>query len=126
MDKLAKKILNFAINTAGTTGKFFSINSDWDSESNVPFQSLVNAVQAPQDDVLAAVRYLSENNLVEYRRLHSKNGSLNLAFHLTHTGLHYKEFRYLSARERWIERIIGFVSGVLVSVFGGLILSWLG
>lgn len=33
--------------------------------------------------------------------------------------------RVLSKRERWKERVFGFVSGVLVTVVGGLILSWL-
>lgn len=125
MDKLAKRILEFSVSTAGTTGKFFSINPEWDSEADIPFQSLVDAVQVPPCDVLAAVKYLEENNLIEYRRLHTKQSAINLAFRLTHTGLHYKELRYLAARERWMERIIGFISGVLVSVVGGLILAWL-
>ena len=125
MDKLAKKILKFAIKTAGTTGKYFSINADWDSDSKVSFQELVDAAQAPPSDVLAAVKYLEENNFVEYRSLTTRRGTIHLSFHLTHTGLHYKEFRQLAARERWKERIIGFISGVLVSVVGGLILAWL-
>lgn len=33
--------------------------------------------------------------------------------------------RVLSKRERWKERLYGFVSGVLVAVLSGLILSWL-
>lgn len=37
----------------------------------------------------------------------------------------WKTVRILSKRERWKERISGFVSGVLVTVVGGLILSWL-
>lgn len=126
MDKLSTKILAFAVKSAGSTDKFFSVNPDWDSEANVSFQALVDAAQVPPSDVLAAVKYLAENGFVEYRRLHTKRGtSINLAFRLTHTGLHYKEFRYLAARERWMERIIGFVSGVLVSVMGGIILSLL-
>lgn len=123
MDKLAKKILNFAIDIAGTTDTFFSINPEWDSEATIPFQALVDAAQVPPSDVLAAVKYLSENGFIEYRRLHAKHGYINLAFRLTHTGLHYKEIRNLAARERWTERIIGFISGVLVSVIGGIILA---
>ena len=126
MDKLSKQILDFAVRTAGITGKFFSVSPEWDSEADTSFQALVDAVQAPPADVLAAVKYLAENGFVEYRRLNAKHGSIDLAFQLTHTGLHYKEFRHLAARERWTERIIGFVSGVLVTVAGGLILSCLG
>lgn len=125
LDKLAKKILNFAIDIAGTTDTFFSINPEWDSEATIPFQTLVDAAQVPPSVVLAAVKYLSENGFIEYRRLHAKHRDINLAFRLTHTGLHYKEFRHLATRERWTERIIGFVSGVLVSIVGGLILATL-
>lgn len=126
MDKLSTKILAFAVKAAEHTDKYFSVNPEWDSDANVPFQALVDAAKAPPADVLAAVKYLAENGFVEYRRLHTRNGSaINLAFRLTHTGLHYKEFRFLAARERWLERAIGFVSGVLVSVAGGLILAWL-
>ena len=31
----------------------------------------------------------------------------------------------LSKRERWKERIFGFLSGVAVTVFGGIILEWI-
>ena len=125
MDKLSKTILDFAVSTAGTTGKFFSISSEWDSEAAIPFQALVDAAHVPPPDILAAVKYLAENGFVEYRRLHAKHENINVAFRLTHTGLHYKEIRNLAARERWKERIIGFISGVLVSVIGGVILSWI-
>ena len=43
---------------------------------------------------------------------------LRLAFH-------YKEFNQLEAKERWKERLYGFVSGILVSVLASLIISWL-
>lgn len=37
----------------------------------------------------------------------------------------YKAERRLTKRERWRERILGFVPGVLVTVVGGLILKWI-
>lgn len=37
----------------------------------------------------------------------------------------WNTLRVLSKRERWKERIFGFISGVLVTVASGLILSWL-
>lgn len=37
----------------------------------------------------------------------------------------WRTVRVLSNRERWKERIFGFLSGVLVTVVGGLILAWL-
>lgn len=37
----------------------------------------------------------------------------------------WRTVRILSNRERWKERIFGFLSGVLVTVVAGLILAWL-
>ena len=37
----------------------------------------------------------------------------------------WRTLRILSSRERWKERIFGFLSGVAVTVFGGLILEWI-
>lgn len=37
----------------------------------------------------------------------------------------WKTKRMLTSRERWIERALGFFSGVAVTVLGGLILKWL-
>ena len=37
----------------------------------------------------------------------------------------WRTMHVLSNRERWKERIFGFLSGVLVTVVGGLILAWL-
>lgn len=39
-------------------------------------------------------------------------------FRLTQIGLHYDELQKLERKERWKERICGFVSGVLVTVIG--------
>ncbi len=44
---------------------------------------------------------------------------------LTQDGRKYKELMHLERIERWKERLFGFVSGVLVTVFGGVILSLL-
>lgn len=125
MDKLSKAILQYVINTGEGISHFCSIADEWDNESDTPLSRLVEAVNASPDDVKAAVAYLERKNFVQYRSLKSKTGSQKIAFHLTHLGLHYKEFKFIETRDRWKERIVGFVSGVLVTVFGGLILEWL-
>lgn len=133
MDKLAKKILDFAIETAETTGNFFSINSEWDSEANVPFELLVKAAQVPPADVLAAVKYLAENNFVEYRRLHARNGNINIAFRLTHTGLHYKEIRLSQTKNLLLKSValpvaVSFITTLTINALKWLwpqILQWI-
>ena len=125
LDKLSKRILNFTVNTANDTSCFFSINSEFDSEAKTTFHSLVEAVKATESDVLEAVKFLNKNDLVEYRVLRSKTGELKIAFHLTHEGMHFKELKALKTRERWKERILGFISGILVSVIGSLLLTWI-
>lgn len=71
------------------------------------------------DDFFALVRYLDENGYVE--TISSSSGA-QLGIRLSHKGAHWKEFRGLERRERWKERLCGFVSGVLVTVISGLIL----
>lgn len=125
LDKLSKSILNFAVNTAKSTSHFFSINSEFDNEAQTTFHVLTEAVHATEADVREAIKFLNKMGFVEYRVLRFKTGELKIAFHLTHEGLHFKELNSLETRERWKERIIGFISGVLVTVIGGLLLNWI-
>lgn len=48
-----------------------------------------------------------------------------LGLRLTYKGMRWKEFRGLERRERWLQRLYGFISGVLVTVAGGFILKLL-
>ena len=125
MDKLAKKILNFAIDIAGTTDTFFSINPEWDSEATIPFQTLVDAAQVPPSDVLAAVKYLSENGFIEYRRLHAKHGDINLAFRLTHTGLHYKEISASQTKNLLLKSVALPVAVSVITTLAINAMQWL-
>lgn len=125
LDELSESILNFAVNTAKSTSHFFSINSEFDCEAETAFHVLAESAQASKTDICEAIKFLNEKGLVEYRVLRFKNGELKIAFHLTHEGLHFKELKSLEVRERWKERIFGFLSGVLVTVVAGLILAWL-
>lgn len=123
LDELSKSILNFTVNTAQNTSHFFSINQEFDSEAGTTFHALTEAVQAPESDVREAVKFLNKKGFVEYRVLRFKNGELKIAFHLTHEGLHFKELKSLEVKERWKERIFGFISGVLLTVASSLILK---
>lgn len=49
----------------------------------------------------------------------------NHVFRLTQIGIHYQELQRLERREKWKERIFGFISGVAVAVIGDLIVRWL-
>lgn len=123
MDKLSKSILQYVINTGSGTSHFCSISEEWDGEAHTSLHDLSDSVKATPDDVRAAVAYLAQKGLVEYRSLNSRAGPIKIAFHLTHPGLHYKEIKSLENRERWKERLFGFASGILVSVVGSLILK---
>ena len=125
LDKLAKKILNFAIDTAGTTDAFFSISSEWESAASIPFQALVDAAQVPSSDILAAVKYLAENSFIEYRRLHTKHGTINLAFHLTHTGLHYKEISASQTKNLLLKSVALPVAVSVITTLAINALQWL-
>ena len=125
MDKLSSKILQYMVDQGRRTSCFCSLDREWDSSCDVSIDQLTDMVNAGADDVKSAISYLEKKGLVEYRNLHCKSGSAKIAFHLTHTGLHYKEIKALDSRERLKERIFGFLSGVLVTVVGGLILAWL-
>ncbi|MBM6680058.1 hypothetical protein [Pseudoflavonifractor capillosus] len=122
-DKLTKRILKFMAPKGAETR--CSISEDWDSYADIPLSELCSSVEAGKGEILAAVDYLVTKGVARYWGLNSSKGRVNIAFTLKHEGLHYKEFRRLTAIERWKERIFGFVSGVAVTVIGGLILEWL-
>ena len=122
-DRLSRAILDFM--AAKGAGVFCSISENWDSEADIPLSELCRAVKKEAASVVLAVSFLSEQGLVEYRSLKSRQGRVNVAFRLTHPGLRFREFHALTRRERWKERLFGFLSGVLVTVLSGLILSWL-
>lgn len=122
-DKISRKILRFM--SKKDAGTLCSISENWDEYSAVSLSELCSAVGADKADVLPAIDYLVSKGLARYQSLKSRQGPVNIAFSLKHEGLHYKEFRRLTAIERWKERLLGFFSGVAVTVIGGLILEWL-
>lgn len=123
MDKLSKSVLHFMVSMGA--GRFCSLDEGWDDYADVSIKDLSESIHADQEEVRAAITYLVGNNLAEYRVLSSKSGPVRVAFCLKHEGLHFKEFKRLTRREKWKERLYGFISGVLVTVLGGLLIKWL-
>ena len=119
-DKLTQKILEFMLPLGA--GKTCSLSDKWDCKADASIGDLCRYTGAGREETLAWVAYMAEHGLVSYRHLKSRSGPVAIGFSLAHEGLHYKEFRRLTRRERWLERLLGFVSGVLVSVIGGLVL----
>lgn len=112
MDKTAKKVLEYI---TGQGVEYFGTFVD------TYLQEMASDIGIGKTELSAALVYLKEKNYIKFFQAYGEKK--NNAFRLTHEGMHYKEIRYLEARERWIERIIGFISGVLVSVLGGVILA---
>lgn len=122
-DKLTRKILTFMCDRpAGTS---CAITETWPEFANIPLEDLCSEIGYSKEEVLPAVADLVEHGLAGYRKINSRSTTINVAFHLLHRGLHWKELKGLETRERWKERAFGFISGVLVTVVGGVILKLL-
>lgn len=78
------------------------------------------------DELFALIRHLEKSGYVEIIKTSS---GVHIGVCLSHKGANRKEMHQLEAKERWKERawgfISGFISGVLVAVSAGLILSWI-
>ena len=123
MDKLSRAIIDFINHQPNSASYFCSLHEDWDSEANISISGFAKALDVQPDDIRATADYLVKTGLAEYRYLSSKHGRIQIAFRLTHEGLHYREFKRLTKKERWKERFWGFLSGVTISVISGIIIS---
>lgn len=63
-----------------------------------------------EDDMFPIVKGLVRQGLAEYATF---NGDRNMGIALTQSGKSYKELQRLEARERWRERLYGFISGII-------------
>lgn len=73
------------------------------------------------NDLFALIRYLEKTGYLEI--IETSSGA-DMGVRLSHKGVNRKEMRLLEKKERWKERAWGFISGVLMTVLAGLILSW--
>lgn len=112
LDKLSKQILDYMANEKSKHNtQFFDFDEDMDK--------IASALNSDSESIRAAIRYLKDNDFIEY--VYSNPGHHALSFYLDHNGLHYKEFAHLENRERWKERLWGFISGILST----LLITWL-
>ena len=114
LDKLSKKILQHMNEQPQPSDTYYNFDEDLDE--------LAEAVASDSESVRSAVRYLREQGHIKFA--YYNNSDVAACFYLDHKGLHYEEFNRLEAKERWKERMYGFVSGILVSVLASLIRSW--
>ena len=115
LDKLSKKILQYMNEQPQPSDVYYNFDEDLDE--------VAEAVASDSESVRSAVRYLHERKLIKFA--YYNDSDIAACFYLDHNGLHYKEFNQLEAKERWKERLYGFVSGILVSVLASLIISLL-
>lgn len=112
LDKLSRQILDYMTSEKNKHNTdFFDFDEDLDK--------MASALNSDSETIRAAIRYLEDNNFVKYA--YSNPGHYVLRFYLDHNGLHYKEFAHLENRERWKERLWGFISGILST----LLVTWL-
>lgn len=117
MDKLAKAIIEY-MNSCLTNNNdcWCSVSTEWNNESELSIDTLSSAVNASIPDVQAAIKYLCEKNIAEYRYLKSRFGKVAIAFHLKHAGRHFNEISSLTTKEKWKERCIG--AAVTLAIWG--------
>lgn len=115
LDKLCKTILQHMNAQPQPSDTYYNFGEDLDE--------IAEAIASDSESVRSAVRYLREQGFIKFA--YYNNSDVAARFYLDHKGLHYEEFKRLEAKERWKERLYGFVSGVLVSVLASLIISWL-
>jgi len=115
LDALSKKILEqMRVDFSSSNDTYYDFDEDLDM--------LAEKISSDGESVHKAVRYLEELGYIEYGR--SSVSNTVMYFLLSHKGLHQKELDRLEIKERWKERLWGFISGVLVTVLAALIISW--
>lgn len=114
LDKLSEKLLEQMRKDYSESNQIYY---DFDED----LDNLAEKISSDSESVHAAVRYLEKLDFIEYGR--SSESNTVIYFLLSHKGLHQKELNRLEAKERWKERLYGFISGILASVLVSLILS---
>ena len=122
MDKISKAVLAFmAPKGAGVYAELYSDLSD--GKAKISNSDICSALDICEEDLRAAVAYLVKIDYAQYHFLNVRPQPISASFCLKHEGLHYKEFRQLTNREKWNERIYGFITGVLTAILVALIKS---
>lgn len=101
LDKLSRKILKYMRENPDATRTNF----------HEGIYEIAQATSSEPEMVRAAVKFLKEENFIEY--ILTRRNTL-VGFKLTHVGLHSDEFEHLEAMEKWKERIIGGIGTLIV------------
>lgn len=118
MDRLSKKILSVMHKTDDSAGFLFSVNSNWDSSCDAPFELLTTALKKPAVNVLFAIKSLAKEGWLEYKTLSSREGIVQIGVYMTHKGLHRKEFA-------WLEFMNFMTRSILVPIAVSVITSFI-
>lgn len=86
---------------------------------------LCQLLQLDEDDMFPIVKNLVEQGLAEYAYSVSASRRRDVGIALKYEGLKYREFKRIAAKERWLERLYGFLTGVAATVLTSLIAKWL-
>jgi len=112
MDKLSKKILNFMNAQENPAEAVCCLDKTWRSYTTIPLSDLIAAVNRNEAEIRSAVDYLVAKGYAKYFEIQPIKEPVVVGFLLSHEGLHYKEIRFLTNKEKWTERIWSFVSGI--------------
>lgn len=115
MDKTSKKVLEYI---ASQGLEYYGAFVD------TYLQAMALEIGTSKVELSAALVYLKNKNYIEFFQPYG--GKANNAFRLTHEGIHYKELKQLESLERWKERLLGFVFGVLSTLVTSFILGMIG
>lgn len=136
LDRTAKRILKTFIKLAKESGKgteyFCAFDIVHSSRCDLIIDDFAESLEMRTEDVRAAIRHLESAGYIEYQ--HISGRQLAVAFHLSHSGLHYHEIRFLADVE-FIRNSV--IAPIIVSIITSIltvnwtsvtttICSWLG
>lgn len=87
-----------------------SLIENWDDFCTISINTLCQSIRQQQSTVLEAIKYLEKNNYIEYNTLKSSTGPVHTGFHLSHKGLHFKEFERIKLKEYVADKWIDFLA----------------
>lgn len=122
MNKASKKLLFAMIEKADGQGTNF-IFEHQETPGRVCYYSIASEIGIDENECSGIINYLKKIGYLVPRCYSGKKGKIEFGVSLSYEALHYQEFKFLTQKERWKERLFGFLSGVAVSVISGIIAS---
>ncbi len=125
MDKTAKKLLLKLIDLTGRDLYYAPVSDLGEDFCDQSLDHFCRDLGLTASELSDAAAFLVRHRLAEYQFLKTPSGQIPVSIRLTHEGRHYKEIRHLTVREKWLERLWGFLSGVVVGILIQIALSLL-